>query len=369
MLTGMIVAAIVVWLSLPPSLGFNQALHLAGALGKMQLVDTSLRFDTRYNLWSGLTGGLFVGLAYFGTDQSQVQRYLGGESLRQSRLGLMMNGLVKVPMQTLILFVGVLVFLFYQFNAPPVFFARDRWNTLDAAERTQIESEWNAAFVQKRDLAVAYTEALKTGEGLEEKAALQAANKRTEAVRTKAKALVGSKVKDADYVFIDFVVTRFPPGLVGLLIAVILCAAMSAVAAALTSLGSTSVIDFYKPSFKPNASDAHYLVAAKWSTIVWGLVAVAFAAFASALDNLIQAVNILGSIFYGPMLGVFLTGFFIKAVRATPVFIAMLVAQAGVVAMFVFSDIGFLWYNVVGCGAVIVTALILNVLLPRTTTS
>jgi Na+/proline symporter len=353
MLCGMAVAAFVVWSQLPGELGFGQALHLAGALGKMNLVDASLRFDTRYTLLSGLTGGLFVGLAYFGTDQSQVQRYLGGESLAQSKLGLVFNGLVKVPMQTLILFVGVLVFLFYQFNAPPPFFARAAWARTEAGPRAQIEAEWEQAFRARRERAIAYVQTQSEAD----KAALQQAGRAMDGVRSKAKALAGN-VKDQDYVFIDFVVRRFPQGLVGLLLAVIFSAAMSAVAAALSSLGSTTVVDFYKASVNPQASDAQSLRVAKLATAAWGLVAVGFAAFAARLENLIQAVNILGSLFYGPMLGVFLAGFFVKRARATPVFLGLIAAQVAVAAMFVFSNIGFLWYNVVGCAVVLAAAAI-----------
>ena len=323
----------------------------------MKIVDYSPRFDTRYTFWSGMTGGLFVQLAYFGTDQSQVQRYLSGASLAESRLGLLMNGLVKVPMQFMILFVGVLLFIFYQFHQAPIYFDQVAWKSAPVAEARALEAEWTANFAERR---VAVDDYLRSGDT---KALLDTAAK-SEQLRKRARAgggvggpRPGAEASDPDYLFIGVVLAHFPSGLIGLLIAVILCAAMSATAAALSSLGQTSVVDFYRRSFKPGQSDHHYLIAAKWITVGWAILAVGFAAFASLLENLIQAVNILGSIFYGPMLGVFLVGFFTKKVRGTPVFWAALAAQVTVVAVFAFSEIGFLWYNVIGCAVVVLVAL------------
>jgi Na+/proline symporter len=350
MLGGMVAAAIFLSHQLP-----DGAVHAAGVIGKLKSVDFSPRFDTRYTFWAGITGGLFVQLAYFGTDQSQVQRYLGGASLRESRLGLIFNAIVKLPMQYLILFIGVLLFAFHLFHQAPVFFDRAAWSKLPAAQTAQIDADWQRAFEARKRAA----EALVAGTPGAD-AQLRDAAKQADAVRGRAKALLPER-KDADYIFIGYVVDHFPAGLIGLLLAVILCASMSAVAAALSSLGTTSVVDFYRLR-KPNEDDRHYLIAGKLFTVFWGIVAVLFAAFASMLDNLIQAVNILGSIFYGPMLGVFLIGFFIKRVRGTPVFIATLVAQACVVAVFALTKIGFLWYNVIGCGVVILLSLLLSLL-------
>jgi Na+/proline symporter len=377
MLGGMGAAAVVIWSQLPAGLSLNHALHVAGALGRMKVVDFSPRFDTRYTFWSGITGGLFVQLAYFGTDQSQVQRYLGGASLKESRLGLLFNGLLKIPMQFLILAIGVLLFVFYQFHQPPVFFDEGRWARVhdgpQAADARAIDEAWSRTFTVRRDRVDTLVHALggNDANAIEQsRQALKAAAVDSDAVREQANTLLkkvhpGAEKNDADYIFIGFVVSHFPAGLVGLLLAVILCAAMSAVAAALNSLGSTTVVDFYRVSFRPGASDAHYLRAAKLFTVFWGVVAVLFAVFASQLDNLIQAVNILGSIFYGPMLGVFLVGIFLRRIRATPVFIAALVAQALVVMVYLRSTIGFLWYNVIGCAGVIVVASVLNAVLPR----
>ena len=377
MLGGMGAAAWVIWASLPDDLTFNHALEVAGALGRMKAIDFSTRFDTRYTFWSGMTGGLFVALAYFGTDQSQVQRYLGGASLTESRLGLLFHGLFKLPMQFLILSVGVLLFVFYQFNQPPVFFDEARWAALHngsySARAQAIDGAWRAAGELRRARAETLVVALGQGDpaaiarGREE---LKAAVASAEQIRARAKELLVADnprvdTQDADYIFIGFVVAHFPAGLLGLLLAVILCAAMSAVAAALNSLGTTTLVDFYRPGLKFDSSDRHSLRAARLFTVGWGLVALLFAAFAAHLDNLIQAVNILGSIFYGPMLGIFLVGFFLPRVRATPAFLGVLAAQILVVAVWLGSPIGFLWYNVIGCAAVVAIALVAEALLPR----
>lgn len=367
-LSGMALAFVFILRQLPPEISFLDTLGIAGALGKMNIVSFSPRLDTRYSLWSGLTGGLFVQLAYFGTDQSQVQRYLSGDSLTESRLGLLFNGLVKVPMQLLILFVGVMVLVFYQFHQPPLFFNRAEIErvraTPSAPELASLESSFEGAFVEKRSTIAALLDARKSNDPSlvqDAKRRLGEADAKVTKLRQEAKALIETadpraETKDSDYIFISFILRYFPSGLVGLLVAVIFCAAMSASASALNALGSTTVVDFYKRSWNPGASDAHYLAAAKGFTVFWGAVAVGFAAFASLLENLIQAVNILGSIFYGPMLGVFLAGFFLKRIHGTAVFWAIILAQIAVVATFVFSSIGFLWYNVIGCAGVLFLA-------------
>jgi SSS family transporter len=377
MLGGMALAFVYILFALPDGISAGDAMSLAGVLGKMKAVDFSPSMETRYTFWSGMTGGTFVALAYFGTDQSQVQRYLSGESLTQSRLGLLFNGLLKIPMQLMILLVGVLVFVFFQFHAPPVFFnapglERVRQSSAGPA-LVVLEQRHVAAFEEKRALVDAWVTARHAGD--ERKRAwteqqLRDAEAKSKAVRTETRALVKqvdpkANAKDADYVFLSFVMSRFPHGLVGLLLAVILCAAMSATASALNALGTTSVVDFYKRSVEPGLSDAKGVRVARWFTVFWGVLAVAFAVFASQLDNLIQAVNILGSIFYGPMLGVFLVGFFFRKARGTPVFFATLLAQAAVLATFFASDIGFLWYNVIGCAAVIGLGFLFELARPR----
>jgi SSS family solute:Na+ symporter len=381
MLGGMAVAAVVIVTRLPPSLTFGRAVRLAGVMGKMNVVDFTLSPGNRYTFWSGLTGGFFLAMAYFGTDQSQVQRYLSGRSITESRLGLLFNGLFKVPMQALILFVGVLVFVFYQFNPSPLFFNESELAralaTSRAGELRGLQTEHQKTFERKR-LAIADLEttldagapaAIAAAEARVRAAAADSADVRTRAVRLLTEAVPRAETKDADYVFITFVVNNLPRGLIGLLLAVILCAAMSSTASELSALGQCTLVDFYKRRWRPGRSDAHYLRAAMLFTAAWGALAVAFALGASLLENLIQAVNILGSLFYGTILGIFLLAFFARRVRATPVFIAALVSEAVVVAVWLGTRVGFLWFNVLGCGAVVGLALAIDAAMPPTPTS
>jgi SSS family transporter len=358
---------------LPPGVSFVQGVSLAGVLGKLQAVDFSPRFGTRYTIWSGLLGGFFLQLAYFGTDQSQVQRYLAGGPLTESRLGLLMNGLLKVPMQLFILFIGVMVFVFYQLSPPPLFFNQAEWvrvRQLQGQVATRLEERHTQTFLEKRAaidslLAPGATpEALAAARGQVRAGEATLTALRQEAGALVAKTLPGADSKDADFIFLRFVLDEFPHGLVGLLVAVILSAAMSANSAALSSLGATTVVDFYRPRH-PEATDAQTLRVARLSTLAWGLVAVSFGAFASLLDNLIQAVNILGSLFYGPMLGVFLVGFFLAHVRGRAAFWATVVGELAVLSAAAFAAIGFLWYTVIGCGVVVGVALLLQAVLPK----
>jgi Na+/proline symporter len=339
---------------LPPGFSFGQGVALAGALGKLQGVDTSLRLDTRYTLWSGLLGGLFVQLAYFGTDQSQVQRYLAGGPLAESRRGLLMNGLLKVPMQLFILFLGVMVFVVYQLTPPPLFFNRaelERVRASHPGEVASLEARHERLFAEKRQEIDAWMVSPGDASRLREtEAQVQALRKETGALVARTRP--GADPKDADFIFLRFVLDHFPRGLIGLLVAVILSAAMSANSAALSSLGATTVVDFYRPRH-PDAPDSRTLAVARWSTAAWGLVAVGFASFASLLDNLIQAVNVLGSLFYGPMLGVFLVGFFLATVQGRAAFWATVAGEIAVLAAARFGSLGFLWYNVLGCAVVV----------------
>ena len=367
MLCGMLAAFFFVLHGLPQGVGLIGMARVAGALGKMQAVDTSFRFDTRYTLWSGLIGGLFVALAYFGTDQSQVQRYLGGTSLRESRLGLLFNGLIKVPMQFLILMVGIAVVVFHQFEPPPLL-----WNAVAAGQARSVPGV--AARLDALDARLAENFSLKRAAVFRvldgnptAHFEVKAREEEEKALRKDARALVRAnappgQASDSDSIFLSFVLKHFPPGLTGLLLAVIICAALSATASALNALGATTVVDFWR-LWKPDATDAQRLRAARLFTVGWGVVAISFAAFASLLDNLIQAVNILGSIFYGPMLGVFLTGWILPRVRGTAAFIATLTAQVCVVTLWLTSSVGFLWYNVAGCALVMTLALLLQSLL------
>jgi Na+/proline symporter len=377
MMGGLAVAFVwVVW-KLPPAVSFGDALQIAGVMGKMNAVDFSFDPSTRYTFWSGITGGLFLAMSYFGTDQSQVQRYLSGRSITQSRLGLLFNGLFKVPMQFLILLTGVMVFVFHQFERPPLFFNDTEWKRIDGTvhepEKRRLEQAHADAFSRKLQAVTDFEAAIASGDaaGLaQSRAAVQERVAASTAVRQEARALVqkatpGAEPKDTDYVFLSFVLDKLPAGLIGLLLAVILCAAMSSSASEIAALGSTTVVDFYRRSWRPGQGDRHYLWAARLMTVLWGLVAIAFAAFASLIDNLIQAVNIIGSLFYGTILGVFLVGFFTRRIRGTPVFVAALVSEVVVISCYKLTDIGFLWYNVIGCALVAGVAAILDLLWPR----
>jgi SSS family solute:Na+ symporter len=364
MLCGMLAAFFFVLHALPHGMGLPGLIHVAGALGKMQAVDPSFNPDKRYTLWSGLIGGLFVALAYFGTDQSQVQRYLGGTSTRESRIGLLFNALIKVPMQFLILMVGIAVVVFHQFERPPLL-----WNGVAAAEARKapeaarklddLDGKLGQVFETKRAAVLRLLDGDASA-----KTVIQEQEQSEHALRKEARAIVREnappgQASDADSIFLTFVLRHFPPGLLGLLLAVIICAALSATASALNALGATTVVDFLKPQ-----TDEARLRAARLFTALWGLVAISFAAFASLLDNLIQAVNILGSIFYGPMLGVFVVGWALPRVRGTPAFIATLVSQIFVAVLWRSTSLSFLWYNVAGCATVIVVALLLQAGMP-----
>ncbi|GEN06018.1 transporter, SSS family [Myxococcus fulvus] len=374
MMGGMVVAALVILWRLPSHVSFGDAVDVAGAFGRMNVVSFDFNVQDRYNFWSGLTGGFFLALSYFGTDQSQVGRYLTGRSITESRLGLLFNGVLKIPMQFLILFVGILVFVFYQFSTPPLLFNETLGERMrgsgQAAEYAALETKWEEVQSSKRAEVERYLSAGDEASRTGVREALRAAAGEASQVRKDAKALVtralpGAETKDSDYIFIGFVKRWLPSGLFGLLIAVILSAAMSSIASELNALGATTTVDFYRRVFRPEASDRHVLIASKLFTVFWGLVAVGFATFASLLDNLIQAVNILGSIFYGTVLGIFLVAFFLKFVRGHAVFTAAVISQATVIGLFMLSDIGYLWYNVIGCALVVALSLVAQSVLPR----
>jgi Na+/proline symporter len=372
MLGGLGIALGLILWRLPPGVTTLEAVRLAGALGRMNVVDFHLDFNSRYTFWSGITGGFFLAMAYFGTDQSQVQRYLSGRSVTESRLGLLFNGLFKVPMQFVILFIGVMVFVFFLFVRPPIFFNAPALERVAAgpyaSELARLEQRFDEAFVAQREAAEAFVAAAPDARASARNDLREAAGSVT-AIRAEAKDLVkraapGTEPKDADYVFLSFVLRYVPKGLIGLLIAVILCASMSSTSSELAALGSTTTVDLWK-RLRPRVTSPHHdLVASKLFTAAWGVAAVSFASFASMLDNLIQAVNILGSVFYGTILGLFAVAFFVRRVHATPVLIAAFVAQSVVLVLFFTSDIGFLWYNVIGCSIVVLLSSLIEWLRP-----
>ncbi len=372
MMGGMILAGILVLNYLPNEVSFVDAVKLAGKMGKLNIVNFNFDLDDRYNFWSGIIGGTFLALSYFGTDQSQVQRYLTGRSIAQSRLGLLFNGLLKVPMQFIILFIGVLVFLFYQFNRPPVFFNNAALSKVQqseyAGDLAKLQDKQQVIFSRKKgkieDLLHAFK--LKDQQKIEDldmsikHDQQELKNLDSEVTDLVKKAYPEAETRDTDYVFITFVMNQLPVGIVGLLLAVIFSAAMSSSSGELNALASTTTVDFYKRNFAINKSDRNYLNASRWFTLFWGLFAISFATFASLLENLIQAVNIVGSLFYGTILGIFLVAFYIKYIKGTAVFIAAVIAEFFVIYCWVFTNIAYLHFNFIGCMMVIIISLILQ---------
>jgi SSS family transporter len=375
-LVGMGTAFVLLLRLLPEEVGLAGAVRVAGRLGRLNAVDLTFDPSSRYNLWSGLIGGFFLALSYFGTDQSQVQRYLSGASVAQSRLGLLANGLIKVPMQFVILFVGAMVFAFYQFVLPPVFFNPVETKRIEAGPRAgelaALEVRHRQAFEERREKALAYVKAAREDDPAAREAAgraLEEADGRFGAVRADVSRLVkearpGADGRDANYVFLRFVLEVLPPGVVGLVLAAVFAASMSSTAAELNALSTTTVVDVYLRLLKKDAVDAHYVRAGKLVTVFWGLFAVAFAQYASRLGTLIEAVNVLGSLFYGTILGVFLVAFYLKRVGATAVLAGAIAGEATVLACFGFADVGFLWLNAIGCGVVVFVALAVTGLRP-----
>lgn len=373
---GMVTAFVVLVAKLPAELTVGNALTVAGGFHKLEAVDYSLDPSRRYTIWSGVFGGMFLALSYFGTDQSQVQRYLAGASVRESRLGLMFNAIFKIPMQFFILLLGVFVFVFYQFERPPVFFNQAAWQRAaqhdpDGKLRA-CEASFAAVHAEKQAMVRQWLAAERAGDTVtaeSARAAARTAQGRLEKIRTEAKAALhaadpAAPTNDSDYVFITFILQHLPHGLIGLLITVFFAAALNSKAAELNALGSSTIIDLYRP-LRPAASDAECVRATRWFTALWGLVAIGFALFAQLSENLIQASNILGSIFYGVMLGIFLVAFFLKKIGGTAVFAGALMAQALVIVLYNTLTISYLWYNVIGCVACVLFALALQPVVKR----
>jgi SSS family solute:Na+ symporter len=359
---GMLIAFFMIMSQLPENITFTNALEIAGASNKMEVLDFSFDLSNRYTVWTGILGGTFLMLSYFGTDQSQVQRYLSGKSLRESQLGLIFNGLLKVPMQFFILLIGVMVFVFYQFNASPLNFNP---TVNDAIASSEYVEEYRQ--LETEHIAIENTKKAIFADGFQliEKEQIQALNERDLELKVASKAIVEKvdaaiEANDKDYVFIHFILNNLPRGLIGLLLAVILSAAMSSTASELNALASTTAIDLYKRNVKGERSDAHYVTASKWFTLVWGVIAISVACVANLFDNLIQLVNIIGSIFYGNVLGIFLLAFFFKKVNGNAVFRAAVITQILIFASYYFGIynleaqgldpiISYLWLNFIGC--------------------
>jgi len=351
---------------LPNDVGVDSALHLAGATGRLQTIDFTFNPNETYTFWSGLIGGLFLMLGYFGCDQSQVQRYLTARSVDAGRYSLMMSAFAKIPLQMLILLTGVLMFTFYLFNPPPMLFngVHDRAisGSVRAAEYAALDDEFDQAYIARRHAAGEVVEARQSGDTAREASAVQIfldQDRQVNALRGKAEGLVrdvtgDDSYTDVNYVFPTFVTTQLPVGLVGLMIAAIFAAAMSSIAAELNSLSTATVIDFYRRHFRKTASDAHYLRVSKWATGFWGLFASVTALYAANLGSLIEVVNRFGSFFYGSLLGVFALAVGVRHATAAGAFWGLIGGMAAVAAVAVYTSVSFLWLNLVGAVAVII---------------
>lgn len=377
MMGGMILAGILVLNMLPEHIGFTDAMTIAGTMGKMNMINFDFDLEDRYNFWTGTTAALFLFLSYFGTDQSQVQRYLTGKSLAESRLGLIMNGLLKVPMQFIILIIGVMVFVFYQFNTPPVFFNKVELEQVRQSEYnlnlTELETQYSNLHNQKK-IAInnTFTKEQSNIQSKESKAKILAYESEMNSIREEVKHLVKknnpkAETNDKDYIFMSYVMDYLPHGVIGLLFAVMFSAAMSSTASELNALASTTTVDLYKRSVKKNETDKHYLNSSKYFTLLWGVLAIIFATTASLFENLIQAVNLLGSLFYGTILGIFIVAFYLKKIQANAVFYAAILAEVMVILIHYINTLenppewlkmGYLWYNLVGCILVVIFGLL-----------
>lgn len=376
---GLLVAGFMVVHLLPEDIGFSKALHIAGKSGKTNAIDFTFDPNNQYTVWTGLIGGFFLQLSYFGTDQSQVGRYLTSSSIRDSRLGLLMNGLLKVPMQFAILLIGVLVFAYYQYHTPPVFFNQQEIQKLQGStykdEYKALEQQHVQLYAEKQAVINELTTALdknddKAIEGARLK--LEQSNKQVQGVRDNVIALIKkndgkAEVNDNNYVFLSFITTTFPKGLIGLLVAIIFLASMGATASAINSLASTTIVDIYKRFMNKDASDQGYLNASRLITFAWGIFTILIALYASQLGNLLEAVNILGSLFYGTILGIFIVAFYVKRIGGRAVFWAAVISEIIIVAIWKMDVVAFLWLNLIGCALVVIVGLILQQILPRKT--
>jgi len=379
---GMFIAFFLIIDNFPENITFLDSVKIAGKLGKLEAVDFSVDFSQRYTFWSGITGGLFLSLSYFGADQSQVARYLTGKNVTESRLGLMFNALLKIPMQFFILFVGVMVFVFYQFVQPPVYFKKPAIDNILLKDHEQEffnqEKEHERNFKVKKSKLIDLAHAFKNdnGEEIQEiTAEVIKLQNESKSIKNEVKNLILTSnpdydTKDSDYVFITFIMNYLPKGIIGLLLAVMFSAAMSSTSSELNALGSTTTVDIYKRLYKSTGNDKHFVVASKFLTAMWGVIAIIFAFVANQAENLIEAVNIVGSIFYGTILGIFIAAFFIKSIKATSIFMAAILAEIIIIIIhflniFNIIDIGYLWYNVISFVITISSGLLISMIIKK----
>ncbi len=369
---GLLAAGIMVIYMLPQDVGLHKALHIAGKSGKANAIDLSFDWNNQYTLWSGLIGGFFLQLSYFGTDQSQVGRYLTGSSIRDSRIGLLMNGLLKVPMQFSILLIGILVFAFYQYNSPPIFFNKYELNKIEqsdyASQVDALKEQHALIFEERRQQVDRLTTALDADDQAtvdDVRVRLRDSDYRAKQVRADLVDLMqqhdaNADTNDNNYIFLSFVTENFPRGLIGLLVAIIFMASMGATASAINSLSSTTVVDIYKRFVDKEGSEKRYLGVSRLFTLLWGVLCVIIALYASKLGNLLEAVNILGSLFYGTILGIFVVAFYVKRAGGKAVLWAAILTEIMVISLWWFDTMAFLWLNLVGCALVVLFALLLQ---------
>ncbi len=370
-MSGMIITFFLILRLLPNEMTFSNAMHIAGANEKMNIVDFSFDPEMRYTIWSGIAGGFFLSLAYFGTDQSQVGRYLSGKSDKESQMGLIMNGFLKVPMQFFILLIGVMVFVFFQFNDVPLNFNPVNKQIIEkskyANQYHELEKQLNDLTEEKKEYNLLYMDHLNQNYDnpiLRNK--LVSISGKEKDLREQAKDLISkadvkAETNDKDYVFLYFILNYLPKGLIGLLLAVILSAAMSSTASGLTALASTTAIDIYKRNLKQPKSDQHFVNATKYFTLLWGVIAILFACVGTLFENLIQLVNIIGSIFYGTVLGIFLVGFYIKYIKSTAIFYGALISQCLIFYIYYLDVISFLWLNFIGAMLTILISFMIQI--------
>lgn len=380
-ISGMAITFYLLLHKLPNEMTISNALHIAGANNKMNILDFSFDTETRYTIWSGITGGFFLALAYFGTDQTQVGRYLTGKSDRESQMGLLMNGFLKVPLQFFILLTGVMVFVFFQFNPVPLNFNPNNTQLIENSkykdEYHQIEAQLNVLAEEKKEFNLLYIDHLNQSydNPILRKKLIALSGKEND-LRDQAKELIEkvdnkAETNDKDYVFLHFILHYLPKGLIGLLLAVILSAAMASSASELTALASTTSIDIYKRNLNVEKSEKHYVNVTQFFTLIWGLIAILSACFFTLFENLIQLVNILGSIFYGTVLGIFLVGFLIKFVKAKAIFTAALLSQISIFFIYYYfihiypsgqEKLGYLWLNFIGASLTVVLSMLFQVI-------
>jgi Na+/proline symporter len=382
-MSGMVIAFITIVKAFPSDVSFSDALHLSGQMGKLEVLNFEFDLSDRYNVWSGILGGTFLFLSYFGTDQSQVQRYLSGKSLKESRMGLMFNGLFKVPMQFFILLTGVMVFVFFQFHQSPMHFNPASQTAMEQSayseEFASHQQDYDAVFEEKSEAITHWLSARESGDEAGVTASMNTIREMETQeleIRSSVKELLplvdeGLETNDKDYVFLHFVLNYLPVGLVGLLLAVIFSAAMSSTASELNALATTTVVDIYKRSFAASdMSDKKYLNASRWFTLLWGILAIIFAISASLFENLIQAVNILGSLFYGTILGIFVVALFTKKVGGRTVFWSAIFVELCIITIFILDHhdiihIAYLWLNAIGCLGVLFISLFIDAITPK----